>query len=295
VVLYDVPLWIMLVYLFAMGAVVGSFLNVCIYRLPQRNRLRDQLAGLLSPPSTCPRCGNRICAFDNVPILGWLKLRGRCRICKGRIAPRYPLIELANALLFVGVYWLEVPSGYGVTLADSCVYTRLGPDAVAGSTWLSATAVVHWRYLYHIVLFEALLVATFIDFDHMIIPDGATLPAMAVGLIGGGVVGRLYLVPVWFQDPIRLRLLDPLFPDWMRPLLHAPRIPEWISQHPHLHGLAVSLAGLIVGGGLVWIVRVIGTRVLRREAMGFGDVILMAMIGSLVGLTLMAASRRRRR
>lgn len=267
---FDCPPEILLVFLFLLGAVLGSFLNVCIHRIPQHERFADQLCGLWSPASCCPRCGRSIWRRDNLPVVGWLLVRGRCRFCKGRISPRYPLIELFNGLLFVVVYWFEVPFDYTATIRDSGLYTTLGPQGIPGSSWLSPVAVLNWRYAYHMVLLESLVVATFVDFDRRIIPDGCTLPAMLVGLVGGVGIGRVHLVPVWFE---------------YRSLVQAHNIvvPEWIAQYPHLHGLAVSAAGLLVGGGIVWIVRLVGQWVLKQEAMGFGDVVLMAAIGSFLG------------
>ncbi len=143
--------------------------------------------------------------------------------------------------------------------------------------------VVLWRWIYHLVLIESLVVATFIDFDLRIIPDGATLPAMAVGVLGGGLLGCVYIVPVWFQDINVFDTLAALSGSRLRQFVPHTPVPPWIAAHPHWHGLAVSLAGLIVGGGSIWLVRIIGHFVLKREAMGFGDVILMAMIGSFLG------------
>lgn len=280
---YGIPYWIILVFLFLYGAVLGSFLNVCIYRIPQFGTVREAWAGLWSPPSRCPRCGRDILLIDNIPIIGWLKLRGRCRFCRRRISVRYPAIELFNALLFVIVYWAEVPRGYFATIADSGLYTDLGPRGLPGSFWLSDVAVLHWRYAYHMVMLEALLAASFIDIDLRIIPDGVTLPAMVVGVLGAFAIGRVHLVPVWFQDPSLIAAAARLLPDpW--PLLPGDeRVPQWCAAHPHWHGLSVSLAGLVVGGGVVWLVRVVGFWILRQEAMGFGDVVLMAMIGSFIG------------
>jgi leader peptidase (prepilin peptidase)/N-methyltransferase len=258
-------------------------LNVCIYRLPRHDRLRDQLRGLWSPRSQCPRCRRRILARDNLPVIGWILLRGRCRFCRARISPRYPLIEALNGCLFVAVFLCEVPTGHFASIQDSCVYSPLGPQGDPQANLFSPAMVLLWRWLYHMVLLESLVIASFIDFDLRIIPDGATLPAMAVGVLGGWLLGCVYLVPVWFQDA---RMMDTLFtisPTWMRGMFGGPEVPAWIAQHPHLHGLAVSLAGLCAGGGAVWIVRLIGQWVLKREAMGFGDVILMATIGSFLG------------
>ncbi|HUG91029.1 MAG TPA: prepilin peptidase [Planctomycetaceae bacterium] len=296
---FDAPLWIVLAYLFIVGAVLGSFLNVCIHRIPWHERFVDQLRSLGSPlHSVCPGCGSRIPRRDNVPILGWLMLRGRCRFCRMRISPRYPLVELLNGLLFVLVYWVEVPGGYSATVQDSGTFAALGPQITGG---LSPAAWLNWRYVYHMVLFEALVVATFIDFEHMTIPDGCTLPAMAVGVIGGFALGQVFLVPVWFQEPEIARMLSAWTPDWLNrasgPMV-VPQvewredfmgrvarleIPDWVRTAPHRHGLAVSLAGLVIGGGVVWALRIVGQLVLKREAMGFGDVVLMATIGSFLG------------
>lgn len=280
---YDVPQWIVLVWLFTVGAVIGSFLNVCIYRIPQHESLWASLRGLYSPPSYCPRCRQPISPWDNIPIFGWLKLRGRCRNCHLRISPRYPLIELFNGLLFVVMYWFEVPAGFGATIQESGIDAVLGPKGIPGSDWLSPTAVVNWRYAYHMVLLEALLVASFIDIDLKIIPDGVTVPAMLVGLVGAAVVGQVYLVLLWFQDPSVVRSIRTAFPESLQWLLTGPRVPQWFAEYPHWHGFLVSLAGLIVGGGTVWIVRLLGFWILRQEAMGFGDVVLMAAIGSYLG------------
>ena len=100
----DLPLWIILPYLFIIGAMIGSFLNVCIYRIPTQERFFDQLRQLWNRPSHCRRCGENIRWYDNVPIFGWLKLRGRCRKCRMRISPRYPLIEFLNGCLWVLLY-----------------------------------------------------------------------------------------------------------------------------------------------------------------------------------------------
>jgi prepilin signal peptidase PulO-like enzyme (type II secretory pathway) len=88
-------------FLFALGAAVGSFLNVCVHRLPAR-------LSLFHPPSRCPGCKSQIACRDNVPILGWLALRGRCRWCRMPIAARYPAVELFTGLFFAAVYWLQI-------------------------------------------------------------------------------------------------------------------------------------------------------------------------------------------
>lgn len=125
------------------GAVVGSFLNVVIHRLPAGE-------SLAFPGSRCPRCGAPIRPWDNIPVFGWLFLRGRCRDCREPIALRYPLVELANALL-----WAALSLRFGASFA-----------------FLALAAFC-----------SALLAITMIDVDHWIIPDAITLPGIVVGLL----------------------------------------------------------------------------------------------------------------
>jgi leader peptidase (prepilin peptidase)/N-methyltransferase len=105
----DMPRGFVLFFLFVLGSCIGSFLNVCIHRFPAKRRLRDQLWALNSHSSGCPRCATAIQWRDNIPLLGWLMLRGRCRSCRLPISMRYPLVELLTAVLFVVVYQCEMP------------------------------------------------------------------------------------------------------------------------------------------------------------------------------------------
>ena len=278
-----VPQWIILPWLFAFGACIGSFLNVCIYRIPQHERLWDQLRGLTHPPSSCPFCRRRILAIDNIPVLGWLILWGRCRFCRHTIPPRYALIEFFNGLLWVVLYMMIVPDGFQATVKDSCLWSPLSPLADPALNFSQQVFWLHAHYFYYLVLVEALVVATFIDFDLRIIPDGSTFPAMLVGIAGAFVLGHLHPWPAWFQCPHTLSLFQQMLPDSWHWLLSGPEQPTWFKTHPHLHGLLSSVAGMVMGGGLVWLVRIIGEWVMRREAMGEGDIYLMALIGSFLG------------
>ena len=277
----DLPRLLVLIWLFVIGLALGSFLNVCIHRIPQRRRLKDQIRGLWHPRSMCPRCGYGIPARDNVPILSWIMLRGKCRSCRQRISIRYPAIELLNGLLFVVVYCLEVPAGgYAASIRESCLFDPNGPQMLAIRP---DAALLNLRYAYHMVMIEALVVATFIDLDLRIIPDGSTVPAMCVGLLGGGILAPVYVVPVWFSSGSMTELFERVLPAWLAWTAFDFDATGWATLHPHLHGFAVSICGFLVGGGVVWLVRLIGFQVLKREAMGFGDVVLMAMIGSFIG------------
>jgi leader peptidase (prepilin peptidase)/N-methyltransferase len=141
---------------FVFGLVVGSFLNVCIVRLP-RGR------SIAMPPSHCPRCREPIRFYDNIPIVSFLLLRGKCRSCGVPISWRYPSVELLNGLFYA---WTVREFG-------------LGGEA-----------------LLIMALCSALIVITFIDYDHQIIPDAITLPGMLVGLS---------LAPFFIRSPTRCR------------------------------------------------------------------------------------------
>lgn len=139
------------VFVFALGASVGSFLNVVVYRIP---------AGLsvLHPPSRCPSCMRRLKSYDNVPILGWLWLRGRCRYCQTRIAVRYPLVEAATGILFLLTFWaFHVPF----------------------------PAIGYWAF------FSWLLALSLIDLDTMTLPNSLTQTGLVTGLIFQGLLGWL--------------------------------------------------------------------------------------------------------
>lgn len=129
---------------FTVGLCVGSFLNVCIYRVPEKR-------SIVHPPSSCPACGSGIKAYDNVPVLGYLWLRGRCRSCKAPISFRYPVVELITGL------------------AALCVYLKFGA---------TLQAPVYFIFI------ATLIVITFIDIDHQIIPDIISLPGIPIFFLG---------------------------------------------------------------------------------------------------------------
>ncbi len=278
---FELPLWFLLSFLFVLGSCFGSFLNVCIYRFPSRPDLWGQLRSLNSHSSGCPRCSCAIRWHDNVPVLGWLKLLGRCRQCMNPISVRYPAVEALTGILFVVLYLCEVPAIFGRSAFSNGLPDVAGPETVQGlwtpDYWL------HIRYFLHIALLCALISATFIDIDLKIIPDGTTIPVMLLALVVHTLFGQTYIVPLWFQDLSSTGVVRSISPDWLKPLIFEWNCVAFADRYPHLHGLLLSLAGLVVGGGIVWAVRIAGFWVLRQEAMGFGDVVLMAMIGSVIG------------
>jgi leader peptidase (prepilin peptidase) / N-methyltransferase len=131
------------IFAFVFGAVVGSFLNVCICRLPKKE-------SVAFPPSHCPRCDAHIPWYDNVPIVSWLLLRGKCRFCKGPISLQYPVVELLNALLTL------------------FLFRKFGPTL---------------PFLVLFLFCSAMVVITFIDLEHQIIPDVISLPGIPIGFL----------------------------------------------------------------------------------------------------------------
>lgn len=182
------------------GLVIGSFLNVCIYRIPQGE-------SIVFPPSHCSGCGNSLAVKDLLPVLSYVILRGKCRYCKEKIAVQYPLVELLTGMLFVLVY-----HEYGLTFEG-----------------IAAAAIVC-----------LLVIASFIDFTHKLIPNKINLIIAAVGIVN-----------VVFGNSITI----------------------WDS----LLGLALGGGGLLLPGLLIgWM--------LRKEAMGGGDIKLTAACGIFLGL-----------
>jgi leader peptidase (prepilin peptidase) / N-methyltransferase len=203
--------WFFPVLAVVIGACIGSFLNVVIYRVPAQK-------SIVTPGSHCA-CGQPIAWYDNIPVFSWILLRGRARCCGQKFSFRYPFVELLTAALFL-TCWLRLPP---------------------------AIALCGWVFV------SALICATFIDLDHMIIPDVFTL--------GLGVTGVLLSLAV--------------------PSLH--------GQHDSFFAMAsiraatISLQGLLIGSGLVLWVALLAEAALKKEAMGFGDVKFVGAIGAFCG------------
>jgi leader peptidase (prepilin peptidase) / N-methyltransferase len=203
--------WFFPIGVFLVGACVGSFLNVVIYRVPKEE-------SIVTPGSHCG-CGQPIKWQDNIPILSWIALRGRARCCGRAFSVRYPFVELLTAGLFL------------------LCWTRFTP-AVAACGW---------------VFLACLIAATFIDLDHMIIPDVFTIGLAIVGVILSACV----------------------------PALHHQHGDFFMLQS--FRATVASLQGLLIGSGVVLWIAVLAETVLRKEAMGFGDVKFIGAIGAFCG------------
>ncbi len=130
------------IFIFLFGAAIGSFSNVCIYRLPKK-------ISIITPSSQCPNCGKNISPFDNIPIISFLILRGRCRYCQSSISWRYPIVELITGLIFLSLY----------------LNFRISP-----------------LFFIYALLCTSLIIIAFIDLEYKIIPDVITLPGIIIGL-----------------------------------------------------------------------------------------------------------------
>ena len=216
----DVRFFFLLFAFFAtwFGACVGSFLNVCIYRIP-----RDE--SVVTPRSHCPHCGSLIPWYLNIPVLSWLCLRGKCASCKGPISFRYTLVELLTALLFLTVFMKWA--------APAAIHMLPIPQPLI--------VPIYWIFL------SGLVLGTFVDFEHFIIPDSVSIGGMVVGPVLSALVPSLHAQEVWWR------------------------------------GLASSGIGLASGFGILLAIAWLGEKAFKKEAMGFGDVKLMGAIGAFLG------------
>lgn len=213
---------------FIVGLTIGSFLNVCIYRIPKKK-------SLVSPRSFCPACNTPVRWYDNIPVFSYLLLLGRCRTCKAAISIRYPFVELLTGYLFVHLYVFVQ-------------YRHESPCVFAG----------------YLALCCALIISTFVDLELLIIPNEVTLVGIPLALVFSA------LCPGLHNEPGTLRNFS-------------------LSGIVRLDALIASLWGVLAGGGLVFFCSVVGKWVFRKDAMGFGDVKLMGMVGGIVGWKLAVA------
>lgn len=220
---------------FVFGLLFGSFLNVCIHRLPLG-------LSVVTPRSACPHCKEPIAFYDNLPVLSWLILRGRCRNCRAPISPRYLMIELLTGSLFLACYWY-----FGLTqsLLKYCVFGFL------------------------------LLGLIFTDAETKLLPDKLTLSGLALGIIFSMIVPVNDLASQFLPGMVNLPFSD--------------------GVSMRLLSLLDSLLGAAVGASFIYGAGAAYLRWRGMEGMGFGDVKLMAMVGSFLGikltiLTIFAAS-----
>lgn len=237
----------------ALGLLIGSFLNVVVWRVPRGE-------SVVSPPSACPRCGHEIRARDNVPVLSWLVLRGRCRDCATKISPRYPLVELTCGVLFGLMAWrfgLQVAliaylwlAAVGLALALIDLDTRRLPDALTKPSWLV------------VALLLTAAAVTDADLHHL---GRAAVGALALGGLYYGL---------WFLYPGGMGFGDVKLAPTLGALL------AWVSYG----ALAVGAFAGFLFGGVFGIGLMLAGRGGRKSKVPFGPfMILGAISGVLVG------------
>ena len=335
-VLIALPYAINALFLFALGACVGSFVNVVAIRLPSG-------MGLAQPPSRCPVCGRRLRWHENIPVLGWFLVRGRCRSCGTRVSPAYAAVELLMGAMFAGLYlllfavdptgrwggawpqWFQstgfmasmpafaavcalVAALVAATLSD--LRTYLIPIQV--TAWPTAIGCVAWSWQATLGPSSAPAYALWRERWPLPLPDW-TLAGLAIGAAAGLIVSNVLLrlgrILPSFHDYHEYQKDDSPFADYpharreiwreVRFVLPAAvagavgaAIAHWTATRaggtapvPPLPvaALAASLLGYLIGAGLVWVVRVLGTLAKGVEAMGMGDVHLMGAAGAVLG------------
>jgi leader peptidase (prepilin peptidase)/N-methyltransferase len=254
----------LLVNAFILGTIVGSLLNVCIYRLPLEK-------SILWPGSRCSHCLQPIRWYSNIPLVSYLWLRGRCRTCGARFSSRYFLIELLTGLIFAGLFYLEVLDNIHGFQAFNQQGFRL--QRLLMPTWQGWVV-----FGYHAIFVSFLIVATFCDFDQREIPLSLTVTGTVIGLIGAG------LFPWPWPDPPPVAFAPnqppPLglypWPVWLP-------LPGWLPPGSWQLGLATGLVGALAGTVMLRVVRFVFTAGLGVEALGLGDADLMMMAGAFLG------------
>jgi leader peptidase (prepilin peptidase) / N-methyltransferase len=218
---YNSPLAI--AYFFIFGSFWGSFLNVCIYRLPYGR-------SIVYPGSSCPRCGQPIEWWQNIPVLSYIIIKAQCHCCHSKISFRYPLIELTTAIICAFLF--HICRGFG------------------------------WEFVYSFLFSNLLIVIFFIDLDHWLILDNVIMPGVIIGL-----VGSLWILP-----------RDTMGVDFPALVQYLP-----FNERLHWNNLIDSLIGMGAGYIFFAVIALMGSIILRQEAMGGGDVKFAALIGAFLG------------
>jgi leader peptidase (prepilin peptidase) / N-methyltransferase len=227
---------------FILGTVIGSFLNVCILRWPQ-----DQ--SVVKPRSHCPQCGALIKAYDNVPILSYLILKGRCRACRTSISVMYPVVELLT-----GLFFLSCGLRFGYTLET----------------------------LKYFVFGSGLIVLIFSDIKFRLLPNQITIYGTFVGLL---LSLKVWIDDDSFKSLISLNQHTQMF---MQRTAHS-LADSWAGNYlgsESLYSVLGSLCGALFGGGILFLMGELYYLIRKEEGIGMGDIKMMGMVGAFFGLEL---------
>jgi leader peptidase (prepilin peptidase)/N-methyltransferase len=243
----EIPAFFVL-FAFALGCIVGSFLNVVVWRLPRGESLSR-------PPSHCPSCGHFIRSWENIPILSWLFLRRRCSSCRQAISWRYPAGEAANGLLFAGIFWHLTQANLPLAL-------------LPGYFWLAG----------------AVLAAALIDAQHRIVPNQITYSGMVAAM---ALAILLPASRMALHDEAGLTSNSLIFQTVTEKLANVEILAACL-QKTRIAATLDCLLGIIFGGGILALFAWIGKVLLRAyhpevQAVGGGDVKFLAMIAAFLG------------
>jgi prepilin signal peptidase PulO-like enzyme (type II secretory pathway) len=292
----ELPLAYYIIFAFIFGLLIGSFLNVVIHRIPRGE-------SIVFPGSHCPACGKPIGPLDNIPLISYALLRGRCRGCSTRISPIYPLVEFLTALLFAAiVYKTGATAGAPLDLVFACIMLAL--IVIDACHFLLPNAITYPGFIF------AIAAATMRggDFDLLLITTGFD-PWRAAFI--GGLLFALAAIGFQLIDRLDLILFNKYF-EWAE-LNEENQVQEpgrktrvsliiglliaviWIVAvvkfYPSerfdfeiaYNALLNASAGALIGGGLIWMLRAVYFYVRGREGMGLGDVKMMSVSGAFLG------------
>ena len=220
-----IQLWV-----FGLGLVIGSFLNVCIYRIPEG-------LSLLWPASKCVNCSKRVVWYDNIPVLSYLFLKGKCRHCQHKISALYPITEIITGIVFLSLF-------HSILMVKG--------DLICA-------------YIFYLIFCCLLIIGSIVDLKLYIIPNEITYTGLILAPIAGLLcVGsrNLNSAQGYFDNSVN----------------------QWMAS------LQTTMIGVFVAGGMIYLCGVIGKLVFRKDAMGFGDVKLMGVIGGFIGWKLAVAT-----
>ena len=277
---YYLPAVFWCLWALTIGLMVGSFINVLVARLPYEK-------SIVWPSSRCFSCYRKVRLTDNIPILGYLRLRGKCRYCQAPFSARYLWVEIGTGIAFLALFVAEV--GFNWHGLPGVKYDRLALD---GAPSAKALAV----FAYHAVLVAGLIAAAAIDAEHRIIPTQITYTVMAVGLIGGA------LMPWPWPNAAQAANVIPSATPWILEE-YVGKIPRGVQPWPFWGptfefappgswklGLLTSVAGALAGSLAVRAVKWLFETGLGREALGLGDADLLMMAGAFLGWQIVVLS-----
>jgi leader peptidase (prepilin peptidase) / N-methyltransferase len=224
-------------FVFVFGLLIGSFLNVVIYRVPLGE-------SIVLPASHCPHCNTAIKPYDNVPVLSYVVLGGKCRSCRTSISPIYPAIELLVAILFL-LAFITVGNLPEFHIFDN--HNMLVPARF----WLTLAG--------DLAFVSFIVPLVFIDLRHMLLPDALTYPGLAV----------LFVLRLLAPDPWQIRRT----PHWF----------GLTAQNEWALAAVGAVLGMLAGGGTLWLIRWAYQKLRHVEGMGLGDVKMMLMVGAFLG------------